>query len=147
MNTRPEATHTDLYHRAPCGLATIDRRGTFLAINQTLLEWLGLADPSELPRFQDLLAAGDRIYWETHATPLLDMQGDIAEIAVELITLGGTAPVLLNAMSAHPGRSETRIDLAIFPAEDRRKYERELLTARKLAEASEAKTRELAQSL
>lgn len=147
MTAGPGANPTDLYHRAPCGLATIDRRGAFLAINRTMLEWLGFDDDSNLPRFQSLLRAGDRIYWDTNVGPLLDMEGHVAGIAVELTTRDGTASVLLNARNTNPGHSETRIDLVVFPAADRRKYERELLAARRVAEESESKAQELAETL
>ncbi len=147
MTAGPGANPTDLYHRAPCGLATIDRRGAFLAINRTMLEWLGFDDDSNLPRFQSLLRVGDRIYWETHVAPLLEMEGQIAEIAMELTTRDGTASVLLNARNTNPGHSESRIDLVVFPAEDRRNYERELLAARRVAEESEVKARELTETL
>ncbi len=94
-----------------------------------MLEWLGFDDDSNLPRFQSLLRLGDRFYWDTDVAPMLDMEAHVAEIAVELATRDGAASVLLNARNTNPGDSESRIDLVIFPAEDRRNYELELLSA------------------
>ena len=57
-------------------------------------------------RFQDMLARGDRIFYETHAAPLLLMQGRVREIAVAITgSSGDQLPVLLNAVlkRARPG--------------------------------------------
>ena len=56
------------YDQAACGLLTTDTDGTILAVNQTLLTWIG-AERSDLVgrrTFADLLTAGGRIYHETH---------------------------------------------------------------------------------
>ncbi len=97
--------------------------------------------------FLSLLRAGDRIYWETHIGPLLDMRGEVHEIAVELASDSGPLPVLLNARTESPSDPTSAIDLAVFAARDRRSYEQELLDSRRSAEASEASARELAETL
>lgn len=138
---------TGHYDRAPCGLATIDRRGRWIDRNATIETMIGPTTLERAGGFLPLLRAGDRIYWETHIGPLLDMRGEVNEIAVELASDAGPLPVLLNARKARPGDPAGTIELAIFAARDRRSYERELLEARKAAEASEATARELAATL
>lgn len=116
-----------------------------MSINETLSEWLAIEEKPTFP-FQQLLRPGDRIYWETHVAPLLDMQHKVEEIALELRHEGVTLPILLNAVKRSKS-AESLIDLAVFRAVDRRSYERELLAARKRAEESEKRARELARSL
>ncbi len=134
-----------LYDVAPCGLATITRRGEVMSINETMRDWLGIEGIPTVP-FHQLLRPGDRIYWETHVAPLLDMQHRVEEIAMELRHGSVELPILLNAVKRSEA-SGALIDLAIFKAVDRRSYERELLAARRRAEESEKRARQLARSL
>jgi phosphoserine phosphatase RsbU/P len=96
--------------------------------------------------FADLLTVGGRIFHETHYAPLLRMQGRAREIAVDVVCADGRRlPVLVNAVVA-PG-DEGRpavIRTAVFDATERRRYERELVAARRRAEESEARARLLA---
>ncbi|GAB3892778.1 hypothetical protein GCM10027612_40970 [Microbispora bryophytorum subsp. camponoti] len=137
----------ELYEHAPCGYLSTLPDGTIVRVNRTLLELTGYA-PGELTggmRIQNLLAVGDRIFYETHFAPLLAMQSVVREIAVDVRRADGTRlPVLLNAvMRDDPGV----IRFCVFAATDRREYERELLRARQHAERSEAEARELARTL
>ncbi|RGA01535.1 PAS domain S-box protein [Microbispora triticiradicis] len=137
----------ELYEHAPCGYLSTLPDGTIIRVNRTLLELTGY-DPGELTggmRIQGLLAVGDRIFYETHFSPLLAMQSVVREIAVDMRRADGTRlPVLLNAvMRDDPGV----IRFCVFAATDRREYERELLRARQRAERSEAEARELARTL
>jgi sigma-B regulation protein RsbU (phosphoserine phosphatase) len=124
------------YERAPCGLLSCEASGAVREANATLCRWLGYA-PGELVgarRFQDLLTVGGRIFHQTHWMPLLQIQGSVSEVQLELVHRDGRAlPVLLNAVARDEGGA-VRHDVAVFLAADRRKYERELLLARRGAE-------------
>ncbi|MEV4460730.1 SpoIIE family protein phosphatase [Microbispora sp. NPDC049633] len=137
----------DLYEHAPCGHLSTLPDGTIVRVNRTLLELTGY-DPGALTggmRIQNLLAVGDRIFYETHFAPLLAMQSVVREIAVDVRRADGTRlPVLLNAVMRDDPRV---IRFCVFAATDRREYERELLRARQRAERSEAEARELARTL
>ena len=91
----------ELYDNAPCGYLSTRPDGTIIKANATFLAWTGY-DRDALVRkrrFQDLLAPGDRIFYETHAAPMLHMQGALREIAVELIGASGArVPMLINAV-------------------------------------------------
>jgi serine/threonine-protein kinase RsbW len=54
-----------------------DGDGTIIKANATFLTWTGYHRQKLVGsrRFQDLLATGDRIFYETHAAPMLFMQG------------------------------------------------------------------------
>jgi sigma-B regulation protein RsbU (phosphoserine phosphatase) len=143
---RPE----DLYEDAPCGLLSMRPDGTLVRVNRTFLAWTGhrADDLVGRARFRDLLAVGDRIYYETHYAPLLQMQDEVREIAVTLVCPRGRLPVLVNSVLVRGADGSPRtVRIAVFLAADRRRYEAELLDARRRAEESEARVRLLARTL
>ena len=98
-------------------------------------------------RVQELFSIPGRIYYETHLGPLLTMQGSVSEIAVDLVGKSGRVlPVMLNAAQRKGGDGEPLLlRFTVFNATDRRRYEKELLQARRDAEAlARAKTELLA---
>lgn len=99
--------------------------------------------------FTDLLAVGSRLFFETHLRPLLHLNGQVNEVALDVARAdGSTLPVLVNAVldrTAEGGPGTTRV--AVFDATDRRHYEQELLAAMRRAEASEKRSVELARTL
>jgi phosphoserine phosphatase RsbU/P len=131
----PEDSAEDLFEHAPCGYLSTLPDGTIVRVNRTFEEWTGLRreDLVGARRFQDLLAPGGRIYHETHYAPLLRMQGWVREIAVEIVRADGTRlAALVNSVQhddehGHPRRIRT----TVFDATDRRRYEDELLRARR----------------
>jgi PAS domain S-box-containing protein len=124
----------ELFEDAPCGYLTTDLGGTILKVNRTFEAWTGLTRSELLGtrRFQDLLSAGGRIYYETHYAPLLQMQGWVREIAVEVVRADGThLPALINAVLRRDASgAPAAIRTTIFDATDRRRYEQELLRSR-----------------
>ncbi len=127
----------DLYEQAPCGYLSVRPEGTIVRINQTLLDWLGRERDAVLgSKFQTLLSVGSRIYYETHYAPLIRMQGFGREIAFELLTADGRVlPVLLNARQIVDDAGQPRLmRITLFDSTERRRYERELLLARRKAE-------------
>ena len=124
----------DLFESAPCGYLTTALDGTILRVNRTFEEITGHDRDALLGtrRFQDLLAPGARIYHETHFAPLLQMQGSIREIAVDLVRADGTRlPALVNAVVRRDDQGRPRaIRTTVFDATDRRRYEQELVQAR-----------------
>jgi sigma-B regulation protein RsbU (phosphoserine phosphatase) len=124
------------YQHAPCGLLTTLATGTIESVNKTFCSWLGYSSDQLIgeKRLQDLLTIGCKIFHQTHWLPLLQMQGSVAEVHLDLVRSDGqVVPVLVNAER----RAEEGVvhhDVAVFVARDRRKYEQELLLARKRAE-------------
>ncbi|MDB5752428.1 MAG: sensor signal transduction histidine kinase [Ramlibacter sp.] len=125
-----------LYDSAPCGLLVAGDKGHLLHVNRTLCRWLKYepADLLEQMRFQDLLTMGGRIFHQTHLAPLLRMQGSVAEVKLDLRRKDGvTVPVMLNAVERH-WDGQQMLHASVFLAEDRHKYEGELLAQRRRAE-------------
>ena len=124
----------DLFEDAPCGLLASDAEDTIVRANRTFSAWTGFAAEDLVGRsLKQLLTPAGRIYYETHYAPLLRMQGAVREIAVELVRADGTRmPALLNATLVIDADGTPRsIRTAVVDARDRRRYEKELLEARR----------------
>lgn len=128
MATREHAA----YENASCGLLTMDAKGTIEIANPVIAALTGFArDLLVGRRFQDLFSVGSQLFLQTHWWPLLQLQGSVAEVHLELVTPDRVAiPTLVNALQ----RADKRVDVSVFVATDRRKYEHELLLARRSAE-------------
>jgi len=124
----------ELYEDAPSGYLTTRPDGTILRVNATFLAWTGLRreDLVGRRRFDELLTAGGRIYYETHYAPLLRMQGTVREIALEIVCAdGGHLPVLVTSTQRQDAAGEpVAVRTVVFNASDRRRYEQELVRAR-----------------
>ena len=133
-----QETVEDLYDHAPCGYLSTLPDGTIVRVNQTLLDWTGYTREFLLAgtRVQSLLTIGSRIYYETHYAPLLQMQGKANEIALELVARDRRVmPVLVNSIQRKDAGGAPAFNrITVFDATDRRRYERELLVARRRAE-------------
>ena len=126
----------ELYEHAPCGLLVTATDGLIERVNQTVCTWIGRAanDLVGKRKVQDLLTMGGRIFYQTHWAPLIQIQGSVSEVKLELVHANGSKmPVVWNAVRRErDGRAWH--ELAMFVAEDRHKYEQELLIARRRAE-------------
>jgi len=133
-----ETNDTDLYEQAPCAYLSTLHDGTIIRGNQTFFSWIGARSEDIVgkTRFQALLTVGSRIYYETHYAPLLQMQGFVNEIALEVRrTDGAVRPIVASARQLPgAGGAPTINRVALFDSTDRRRYEQELLQARKRAE-------------
>lgn len=128
-----EETATELFEDAPCGYLTTRLDGTIIRVNRTFERWTGFARDELVDRtsLQDLLSTGGKIYYDTHYAPLLQMQGWVKEIALELVRADGRRlPALVNSVLHydHAGRPRA-VRTTLFDATDRRRYEQELLRA------------------
>ena len=129
----------DLYENAPCGYFSLSPDGLIVKVNQTFCDWTGFSKEQLLGRrLRDLLNVGGRIFYETHFAPLLRMQGFFNEVALDVMTAAGDRlPVLANARERRASNGDllfTRV--TIFPAAERRRYERDLVDARAAADAA-----------
>jgi PAS domain S-box-containing protein len=140
----------DLFEHAPCGYVSALADGRILRCNLTFATWLGHARDEILGRrFQDFLNIAGKIYYETHFAPLLRMQGFFNEVALDLVRKDGSSlSSLVNAVERRSADGKLRfIRITIFNAADRRRYERELLKARRSAEEANAQLGELNRTL
>jgi sigma-B regulation protein RsbU (phosphoserine phosphatase) len=134
----------DLYENAPCGYLSILPNGRIFKVNKTFLDWIGVSREQLVGRrLHDLLHVAGRIFFETHFAPLLRLQGFFNEVPLDLVTQQrGRLPVLVNAKEKRDAEGRPLFTrLTIFNATERRRYERQLVEAREVAEES-AKERE-----
>ncbi|HET6876361.1 MAG TPA: SpoIIE family protein phosphatase [Jatrophihabitans sp.] len=135
----------------PCGYVITTLDGRIISVNRTFESVIGYSRDELVggKRFDELLTGGGRIYHETHYAPLLRMSGSAREIALDMVCKDGTRlPVLVNAVVEYGADERPRqVHVAVFEALHRRKYERELLSEKRRAEASEARAVALAQTL
>ncbi|MDT4985961.1 MAG: phosphoserine phosphatase RsbU/P [Micromonosporaceae bacterium] len=147
----PADSVEDLYENAPCGYLSTRPDGTISKINATLLTWLGYTreDLVGRRRLTDLLTAGGKIYHETHLAPLLRLEGEVGGVALDLRAADGTRlPALLTSVvKTGPDGEPLVIRTTVFDARDRRAYEREILHARRDADADRERLRRLVADL
>ena len=129
----------ELYEDAPAGYLSTLPDGTIVKVNGTFLRWTGFARGALVHRrrLPELFSTPGRIYYETHLRPLLAMQDGVNEIALDLVAADGRLlPVMLNAAQRKGAAGEPLLlRFTVFNATERRRYERELLHARRAAEA------------
>ncbi len=138
-----------LYEQAGCGLLVTDAKGLILRVNATLCAWLGFTADELVgqARIHDRLPVGARLFHQTHCEPILQMQGSLAELQLELFDRQKQrVPMLANIARRRHG-DRVYDEWALFVARDRRSYERELLAARKGAERALAAQLEAEQQL
>jgi PAS domain S-box-containing protein len=94
-----EANFQDLYNNAPCGYHTIDQDGTFIAINNTELSWLGYSRDEVIGK----LKLSDLLLPESLATFQENFEsirsgGGVKDLEFQMIRKDGTIlPVLSNS--------------------------------------------------
>ncbi len=127
-----------LYADAACGLLLTSPDGTIRRANATFCSWVGFA-PGELVdvrRVQDMLTIGGRVFYQTHLAPLMQMQGSVSEVKLDILHRDGRSiPVLANVIRRRHG-DQVYDEMAVMVATDRQKYEHELLLARRAAESA-----------
>ena len=138
----------DLLERAPCGFVSFDDDGVITAANATMAEMLGYA-PGELDgmRVEGLMNVGARIFYQTHFFPLLRLRGGAEEIFLLLRARDGSeVGVLTNAARRERGGAWAN-DCVMMRVQERRKFEDELLRARRDAEQARSLAEEHAERL
>ncbi len=127
-----------LYNQAPCGYVTFLPDGKMIRANDTLLNWLGYAADELIGRmkFGDLLSKGGQIHYEMFFRPMLKVSGTVKELSYELRTKNGaTIHVLFGAVAIKDEQGELlAVNAILTDNRDRKRYEQDLLQARKRAE-------------
>ena len=141
-----EETYAELFEGAPCGYLTTTSDGIITRINGTFERWTGYAREALIGTpFPELLGASGTLFYETRYAMVLRLAGEVREVALSLRRADGSElPVLVNAVLVTDSEGEPAgIRTAVFDATERQDYERQLVLARRAAEASEARVRVL----
>jgi PAS domain S-box-containing protein len=128
-----------LLNTLPCGVVSFTDDGHIVEANETLAQLLGYS-AEELRGFhvERLLTVAGRIFFQTHLFPMLRMHGSAEEIFVLLRHKDGTD---IGALSNAARRERDGVyvtDCVLLQVRERRKYEDELLRARREAEGANA---------
>lgn len=137
-----------LFAEAPCGYAVLSSVTGPLTHANAEFERLVGRPASELlgeATLASLLTVGGRILLETHLLPMLQHDGVLREVALDVLRPDGTrVPVLLNA---NISRGDSTLRAVFFEARERHRYEHDLLVAKQAAEQAREAATELAQTL
>ncbi|POH57919.1 hypothetical protein C3B59_19180 [Cryobacterium zongtaii] len=138
----PDDVSQALFQHAPAGLFAMSTDGVIRSANDTFCNWTGFPQDDIVGRyFLSLLARGSKLVFETRFMPLLQTRHPLNEMLLSLATrTGGTRDVLVSLVVDDSGADEL-IYAAVFDAGIRLKYERDLLDARRTAEAAVARVR------
>jgi signal transduction histidine kinase len=122
--------------RAPCGFLTFGDDGTVLAANATLLEMLGLSHDAVVgQRFETLLTVSSRIFYQTHLLPMLKLQPTVEELFLTLRYGDGASDVaVLTNVAKRDETGSAVYDCVFMRLRERRKWEDEIVRARRTAE-------------
>jgi len=120
---------------APCGWASFTDDGTITAANTTLAHMLGYRR-GELDgrHIESLMGMGTRIFYQTHFFPLVRLHGRAEEIFLLLRTRDGSEVGVLANASRRERNGAWANDCVFMRVQERRKFEDELLHARRTAE-------------
>jgi sigma-B regulation protein RsbU (phosphoserine phosphatase) len=124
-------------HQAPCIYFVSTDNGTLVDVNETLCSHLGFQREALIGQKLDkIFTISTRIFQQTHFFPLLKMQGHAEEIYISLQSNeGASVPVLINA-ERQTTNGEIRNTHVGIIVQNRKKFEDELIAARKTAETA-----------
>jgi diguanylate cyclase (GGDEF)-like protein/PAS domain S-box-containing protein len=142
--SRRRNPYRELFEDAPCGYLETTPDGIITRVNRTFERWTGLQRQTLLgTAFVDLLTSAGQLFYETRYAMVLSLAGEVREVALSVRCADDRElPILVNAVMVTGADGErTGIRAAVFDATERQDYERQLLLARRDAEASEARVR------
>ena len=143
---RADDTFADLFEDAPCGHVSTTPDGIVTRVNRTFERWTGHARQDVIgTAFVDLLTTSSQLFYETRYAMVLNLSGEVREVALAARCVDGRElPILVNAVVKTGADGEPiGILAAVFDATERQDYERQILAARRGAEASESRVRVL----
>ena len=134
----------DLFDKSPCGYFCFSDDGNLIMVNQTLASILKF-DKKNLTgkNVESIFTLPTRIFFQTHFFPMIRMHGHAEEIFISLLSSKGEhLPVLLNA-NRMVFEDQTITACAFIVVPNRKKFEDELVSAKKEAEKALKESTEL----
>ena len=131
------------WQHAACAHLLTDHAGTITHVNETFVAWTGRQRADVVgTALTALLPVGDRVLYSTRSAPQLAIAGRVEEVSLQVVDAAGTRHAALLTATRRPADLLTgrpaQVSVALFSAGARRRYEEDLLAARRRAEASEA---------
>lgn len=115
----------------PCGIVCINDDGKIISVNSYICSLLGYSkNELEEAQVEMMLTLSARIFYQTHFYPLVKLHNKAEEVFFSLRSKDGDhVPVI-----GYANRSGDYICCVFVPVRQRRKYEEEILQAKKVAE-------------
>ena len=123
-------------------LIELDGTDRIVAVNDTYLMRTGHESTGVLgrPFWDELLSVGSRIFYHTQLAPVLQLDGRLDEVMVELTCASGErAPALMNVVRRRSPDQPIGTSIALMSVPDRRAFEDRLRQARDDAEQARRK--------
>jgi PAS domain S-box-containing protein len=138
----------ELLNTLPCGVISFTDEGKIVFANATLAEVLGYTVEELAGRHvETLLTVAGRIFYQTHLFPMLTLHGNADEIFLLFRKKDGSDLGALINVRRRERDGVFVTDGALIEVKERRKYEDELLRARRTAELQQQQLREQAEEL
>lgn len=123
-------------NEAPCGLLTLNKKCSIIAINETMSKWLRKPlNDLHNSHFETLLSSANRLIFHSYFYPTIQLKGEVEGMFIHLKTVDGSLPFLLNAKRFEMDGEEL-IDCYLMPMKKRIDYELELKQAKQLSESA-----------
>ena len=121
---------------SPVGQLVFTYDGLIIHTNHTLRAWLEITDETAAGNnFYALLSRSGKMYFQMFALPLLQMQGRVSEISLEIaLPLKESFPCLFYAREVTIQENEKYICATIIKISDRKKFEQQLIRDKQLAD-------------
>jgi PAS domain S-box-containing protein len=131
----------NLYDELPSGCLSFTPEGTILAVNKTFAKWIGETKEGLVSKnAKSLLSKASLLYYNLFLDPLFRIQGFVEEINLQFLSKEGSFDVLFNGRSYKDKSGTTVLIIAsVVKIGDRKKYEVELLTEKRIAEEQQSK--------
>ena len=130
--------YKELYNTSPCGYFCALPDGTIIDSNKRFLEFTNYEKEEviHIKKVSDFLSIGGKIYYQTIYAQKLNLTGTVEEINFDFIKKDGTKlPVLINSVEIKNKEGQHIFTQStVFNISQRKKYETELLIAKKKSE-------------
>ncbi len=141
----PPESFEEFMSEARAGFIYTGPDARIMFANSRVCEWVGSSlDDLRGTKLPDHFPIARKVYYETHLAPLLRMQGFFDEVSIDLSCAGGsTIPVFLSAAERHDEAGRAKfVCFTVFPAVERRRYERNLISAKNVVNSDNSRLRE-----
>lgn len=127
-----------IFNEAPIGFVSFEPNGRIVKANETFCKWFEKSETGlYAENFFNLLTKGGNLYYQMVLTPVLSLRGITNEISLTFISAGEKIETLFSAIAYKDAQGTIMlINAYLLRIADRKKYEAELLLAKRLAEAS-----------
>jgi len=129
--------YKELYHSLPSGYFCSLPNGTIVASNKKFFDLTGYTREEVIgkKKFTDFLSLGGKIYFENVYSQALKLGGTLEEINFDIVKKDGTKfPILINSVEIKDSNGLHLFTQSVaFNISQRKKYEKELLIAKRKA--------------